>query len=295
MGGDDLGSDDEYFVAPVRGIMDDDDDDNGSSVDANQAKETLEGRIRRRSENHGEESYADDDDDGIHQEPSKKKQKKTKTKRGGDGGQKLKSIGHRVVEESAEQQAEFLSEFIGEPFTTQNIAAQRPDQQQKQQQQPKDDEEDGFSFSAAERLVSFISKKQLKKPQQGPKLPSPRVLILAISARRAVAILKELAPLRIQIAKLFPKQGTCHEQATQLSETKFCVAVGTPQRIKELMDRGSLSVKQTQLVLLDTFQNDKRFSVYTLPDTSTYCVDVLKDYVRPECDQRPKRIKVGFL
>ena len=290
MGGDDLGSDDEYFVAPIRGDVSDDDDD--SVV----AKRRGGAGTKKRKQAEGESI---DGNDGLEGPTSSEKTKKQKKKqRHGDGSQqKLRSFGHRIVEESVSKQAELLSEFTGVSFASQNIASERPDQQQKQPQKSHDSDSDGDDndFSASERLISLISKKQLKKPCQGPKASSPRVLILSISARRAVAILKELAPLKIQIAKLFPKQGSCQEQARQLSETNFCVAVGTPQRINELLQRDALRLSQTQLVLLDTFQNDKRFSVYTLPDTSKFCVDILKDHVHSECTKRPKRIKVGFL
>jgi len=294
MGGDDLGSDDEYFVAPIRGDVSDDEDD---SVVAKGGGGGGSGSKRRKQE----EADRIVDNDGLEGSTSKttKKQKKQQQRHGDGSQQKLRSFGYRIVEECVSKQAELLSGFTGVSFTSQNIAAERPDQQQKQRPQKSDDDDhdndDDGDFSASERLVSFISKKQLKKPCQGPKASSPRVLILSISARRAVAILKELAPFKIQIAKLFPKQGTCQEQARQLAETNFCVAVGTPQRLNELLQRDALRLSQTQLVLLDTFQNDKQFSVYTLPDTSKFCVDALKDHVHPECTKRPKRIKVGFL
>ena len=289
MGGDDLGSDDEYFAAPIRADVSDDEDD---SVEG---KERGGAGTKKRKQADGGKIDGNDDLEGPSSEKTKKQKKKQH--RGDGSQQKLRSYGHRIVQESVSKQAELLSEFTGVSFASQNIVSERPDQQQKQPQKSDDGDGDGNDndFSASERLISFISKKQLKKPCQGPKSSSPRVLILSISARRAVAILKELAPLKIQIAKLFPKQGSCQEQARQLAESNFCVAVGTPQRLSELLQRDALRLNQTQLVLLDTFQNDKQFSVYTLPDTSKFCVDILKEHVHSECTKRPKRIKVGFL
>jgi U3-containing 90S pre-ribosomal complex subunit len=281
MGGDDLASDDEYFVAPVRAGNDDDDDDDKDSQDGSDTDKT--GNLKRQQ---NPNSSSRDDD------PPSKKQKSRKQL----GGGKIEEVGRRIVDESVQRKAELLSEYTGVEFLSQNIASERPDQQRTDTSSGNNSCDDLL----ADRLVSFISKKQLKKPQQqghnnNNTKSSPRVLILALSARRAVAILKELAPLRLQVAKLFPKQGTCQEQARQLAETNFIAAVGTPQRLKDLLDRGSLSLSATQLVLLDTFQNGKNFSVYTLPDTAPFCIDVLKDHVQPECCRRPKRIKVGFV
>jgi len=148
-----------------------------------------------------------------------------------------------------------------------------------------------------ERLLCMISKKQLKKT--GPHTrTSPRAIILCLSARRCVAVLKDLAPLRLRIAKLFPKQGTIEEQGRQLETNEFGIAVGTPHRVKELMERGSLSLKDTLLFGLDTFENDKSFSVYTLPDTTTHTQELLKNHVQPQCAISRKKendLKVGFV
>ena len=73
------------------------------------------------------------------------------------------------------------------------------------------------------------------------------------------------------------------DQAKQLESTDFGLAVGTPHRIKELMERGSLSLNGTTLFGLDIFENDKSFSVYTMADTSPPTQDLLKDHVYPQC------------
>merc|ERR1712166_814329 len=143
-----------------------------------------------------------------------------------------------------------------------------------------------------DRLMCLISKKRLKKQQQQK---SPRAVILCLSARRCVAVLKDLAPLKLRVAKLFPKGGTIDEQARQLESTVCGIAVGTPHRIKELIDRGSLSLKNTQLFGLDTFENPKNFSVYTLPDTAPFIQTLLKDHARPVCCGGRKDLKIGFV
>jgi protein CMS1 len=115
-----------------------------------------------------------------------------------------------------------------------------------------------------------------------------------LSARRAVQVLKELAPLNVRAAKLFAKHITIEDQVKQLQESPFGIAVGTPHRILTLAQQGSLSLEETQCVVLDTFVNDKKFSVYTLPDTMLHTQDFLKEYIKPACQKR-KDCRIGIV
>lgn len=139
---------------------------------------------------------------------------------------------------------------------------------------------DAFSNNFMDRLLSIISKKQLKKSTTRK---SPKAIVVCLSARRCVAVLKDLVPLKLRVAKLFPKQGTLEEQAQQLETAEFGLAIGTPHRINELLERGSLSLKGTSLLGLDVFENDKSYSVYTLADTAVPTQELLKEHVFPQC------------
>jgi hypothetical protein len=134
---------------------------------------------------------------------------------------------------------------------------------------------------------------------------SSRVIIVCISARQCASVLKDLILLKLNIAKLFPKQGTINDQAShQLENNNFGVAIGTPHCIKVLMERGSLSVKNTILIGLDTYENEKKFTFYyTLPNTSCYTQDLLKGHVHPYLLEKSTKggkkvgdvLKVGFI
>jgi hypothetical protein len=119
------------------------------------------------------------------------------------------------------------------------------------------------------------------------------VQIVSISARRAVAILKEISILKVRAAKLFPKNGSIDEQAQQLSSLAFGIAVGTPHRLLSLC-RSDRNVKHTSLNLLDRANllvfdsnvTNKQYSVCTLPDTAPYCIELLNDFAIPQMRQR---------
>jgi hypothetical protein len=290
MGGDDLASDDEYLTGgpsvgtaiPNRGNDDsssDGDDNDEDSSGKNEVRSSAKREKRTRDDGAGE-----DYTDGV---PTKRRvdggTEKSAPKRKKHGGP-MQAMGERIRYESVQSQTEILSKFADVVFQPQHIA--RP-----QTGGPAGRTDSSTSNSVMDRLTNLIAKKQLKTKLQKK---SPRAIVLCLSARRAVAVLKDLAPLRLRVAKLFPKQGTIEDQARQLETTDFGVAVGTPHRINELIERGSLTLGATRLVGLDTYENDKGFSVYTLPDTAPHTEKLLREYAHPECVRR-KDFAIGFV
>mmetsp|Transcript_9737 Transcript_9737/g.21028 ORF Transcript_9737/g.21028 Transcript_9737/m.21028 type:complete len:279 (-) Transcript_9737:67-903(-) len=278
MGGDDLGSDDEYLAAPPRGVEDYGDDSSAEDDEDNEDHDQQQDQKRRRGDggDKDENNVATSNKDKT-AEPTQRKSKK----RGGP----MEVLGSKIRLESAESKAEILSRFSGANFQSSHIA--------KLNSKNKYDIESNIdSNNFMDRLMCLISKKQLKNKTQQR---SPRALIFCLSARRSVAVLKDLAPMKLRVAKLFPKQGTIGEQARQLENTEFGVAVGTPHRIKELIDRGSLTLKNTQLLGFDTFLNPKHQSVCTLHDTAPILKSILKNHAEPICKEGKKDLKIGFV
>jgi len=268
MGGDDLGSDDEYLAAPLGGVGDYVDD---SSVDEDVAKEQTSPTKKRKGDDGGDKSSSSNITNSETGDAKKKKSKK----RGGP----MQVLGTKIRLESTESKAEILSEFADADFQAMHIAKIR-------------DDGNIDSGNFMDRLLCLISKKQLKTKLQQR---SPRAIIFCQSARRSVAILKDLGPIKIRVAKLFPKQGTIGEQSRKMELQEFGLAVGTPHRIKELIDRGSLTLKNTQLLGLDTFLNPKNQSVYTLHDTAPFLKAILKEHAQPICNKGKKDLKIGFV
>ncbi len=265
MGGDDLGSDDEYLAAPLGGAGDYVDD----SSDEDVAQEQTSPTKKRKGDGGGDKTGSSNN---VETDDAKKKKSK---KRGGP----MQVLGTKIRLESTESKAEILSEFADADFQASNIAKIR-------------DDGNIDSGNFMDRLLCLISKKQLKTKLQQR---SPRAIIFCQSARRSVAILKDLGPIKIRVAKLFPKQGTIGEQSRQMELQEFGLAVGTPHRIKELIDRGSLTLKNTQLLGLDTFLNPKNQSVYTLHDTAPFLKAILKEHAQPICNKGKKELKIGFV
>ena len=276
MGGDDLGSDDDFLTTSVRAEEDD------SSVE-----ETAEKSSSKRQRSDKEDSKGDNDADAP---PTKKRNVLLETSR-------------NILELSREEQALFLSAAL-KHYTNLSLeegAAQKSTEKQipsvkrltkclaePKSTSPKDDSNNSF----LDRLLTVASKNRLKKHTVKG---SPSILIICQSARRAVAVLKELAPLNAKAAKLFPKQAPLQQQIRELSSgsNKFALAVGTPQRVLDLLDHSALTLDATQLVVLDGATSNKNFTVCTLPDTAQSCMNLVHQHILPKVLER-KDCKLAF-
>lgn len=82
-------------------------------------------------------------------------------------------------------------------------------------------------------------KKLLKEPPVEA-TAAPAIIIITHSAIRATDLVRGLKEFdkAAKIAKLFAKHLKVEDQARFLAETKLHFAVGTPHRVKELIDLG---------------------------------------------------------
>lgn len=262
MGGDDLCSDDEFLNASV-----DDFPEENRIEEVTGEVEEVGGKRKRKA------------DDSIHELTTKKSSMKL-----------LINTGRDLEKQKADVQAKFL--WTGLKHYV----------QLKGESISSDMKIEDFHLrtSSAEsllnRLKDVISMKKLKKWKP---IGSPMVIVLCISARRAVAVLKELSALKVRAAKLFAKHMSVDQQKEMLTDQAFGIAVGTPNRIQVLChDEGkgkaTLYLGKTTHVIIDCHVNQKGYTVCTLPDTAPDTMDFLKQRVIPQIKKR-KDIKISFL
>lgn len=112
----------------------------------------------------------------------------------------------------------------------------------------------------------------------------PIILVVCSSASRATEIIRSLSgrPLKCKVAKLFAKHFKISEQVNMLALESFPVAVGTPHRLSKLIEVGALSLRLTQLVLVDMQPDSKMFNIITLPAVKHDFYDLLYSYIFPE-------------
>lgn len=267
MGGDDLGSDDEFLNPGVEDTAGD---------------KLLEKVEREEAKKRKRDDKADDDDDAPADEvPTKKSSMKV-----------LIEAGRGLEKKAADVQAAFLwmslkhyVQMKGDPITGLHKIEARHITTSEETTLPA-------------RLKDCAA--SMKKIKNWKPIGSPMVLIICISARRAVAVLKELAPLKTRAAKLFAKHLDIRDQKEMLNNQSFAIAVGTPNRLQMLCqpERGTnkapLYLGKTTLVLLDSHVNQKGYTVCSLPDTAPDTMDLLKEKVMPELKKR-KDIRIAFL
>ncbi|KAK2171533.1 hypothetical protein NP493_1056g01055 [Ridgeia piscesae] len=114
---------------------------------------------------------------------------------------------------------------------------------------------------------------------------SPLVLIVTSAATRATDLIRDLKDVKTKkckIAKLFAKHIKLKEQEKLLQKSTVHIGVGTPNRMQALLDSGSLSLKQTKLVLLDwTWRDLKLRRLIDVPETRTDLWSLLTSHVIP--------------
>ena len=316
MGGDDLGSDDEFLnptldsnnvgrLEALQSFADGDyDNDSDDNVNGGQQQQEAQQQQRRRHQEQGG-STKDTNNDGrigaVTTETVSSSKRKRKgqaddsTKDGTISNKKTKSnfrvlleTAREVATESAEVQSTFLWTMLKHETQLKNIGVEDLPKIEKHHVMASTEQD------LKSRLRGAVSLKKLKswKP-----IASPMVLIVCLSARRAVAVLKELSQLKVRAAKLFAKHMSIDDQRELLQTSAFGLAVGTPHRIQALCEkengRSTLYLGKTKLVILDTHANQKGYTVCTLPDTASECMSFVREQVLPELKAR-KDIKVAF-
>jgi hypothetical protein len=335
MGGDDLGSDDDlYYVGidsrrrhPLRdeaGSSDDDNDDNDESDDDGGA-----GRGIKRQRPNEPLSFSSNDRSLI-STSAKAASGDAKVVDGGDGHgedeRRLFREAAQVEAQSLQQQASFVTRLCRCHYRSPQDDAADGDEKKKKTEvsftflplhlasynnnnnnnsrNATSSSKLGADASYLDKLKMCVSAKKLKNwRSSSPKSPSsnvtsPCVIIVCSSARRAVAILKDLAPLKLPVAKLFPKNGSVQQQLASLQQSAKSspvIAVGTPHRLLQISQQShSQLVQRTLLVVLDTFASSHGATVGTAADTAPHCAAFVVDHLVPQL-QRRNDLKLAFL
>lgn len=347
--GDDLASDDEYLFDA--GLIDSSDNrgtailssDDDEDEDITALKESAISSVTTKKRKNNTDPNADE-------VTSKKRNKKKKKEKAVPTNSKnvLIHAGRGIALDSTESQSMFLNTLyshatkLSEGNTTKDTNANKEDTEEN------DGEEDisdrAFSFqehlyqapkSVDEKtntynhsnIAAYLksgalpSNKRLKNWKHSN---SPMVLVITISARRAVELMKQLSSeIKLPICKLFAKHLKVEEQAELLcngvggnknnnSQSNgggnnkkkakyYSLAVGTPNRLLKLLQHmegegGSpaLRLNHTELIIIDCHTDSKGWNVCTLKDTSSDLMEVLRMGVIPQLEKRTGKVKIGL-
>ncbi|GMF16840.1 unnamed protein product [Phytophthora lilii] len=82
------------------------------------------------------------------------------------------------------------------------------------------------------------------------------------------------------------------EQAKQLASNYLPIAVGTPARVKKLLEMGALSLKHTTHVIFDMEKDKKQLTVLELKDTATEMMDLVQYHFIPCLNKEDNKMKI---
>ncbi|WFC94986.1 Protein cms1 [Malassezia brasiliensis] len=125
----------------------------------------------------------------------------------------------------------------------------------------------------------------------------PRVLVVTGNAQRAADLARALRALLPEdesrpakrrkgaevstaggVAKLFARHFKVDEQVTHLQENATPLAVGTPHRIQQLLERGALRTDHLQALVVDHSWTDAKMrTIFDTPETRDALVHLVSD------------------
>ncbi|KAK3394110.1 U3-containing 90S pre-ribosomal complex subunit-domain containing protein [Podospora didyma] len=101
-----------------------------------------------------------------------------------------------------------------------------------------------------------------EKLQQAPKaLGSPHTILVAGAGQRAADLVRAVRTFQQKgnpVAKLFAKHFKLEEQVSFLKKTRTGIAVGTPQRLMDLIDDGALNITSLRRIVIDASHIDQK-------------------------------------
>eukprot|EP00041_Stephanoeca_diplocostata_P024261 m.609405 g.609405 ORF g.609405 m.609405 type:complete len:193 (+) comp22489_c0_seq1:808-1386(+) len=150
------------------------------------------------------------------------------------------------------------------------------------------------TFPGEASMLSCTSKPGKKprknKPPPADTLGAPRVLVLCMSAIRAVDVIRSLHALN-PVGKLFGKHKQLGSQIEYVKSTPFNVAVGTPARVLKLLSERALRLDRVQLCVLDaTYVDAKQRTLLEQPETLQSLRTFLTEHAAPRCRAHSMRV-----
>lgn len=330
-----------------RGTAVSSDDEGGSDDDTKVAatKPSLAASSTRKRKGAGVESNSAADDDGddvaVKQSStsSKKRTKNTSSKN------LLIEAGRGIARDTVDAQALFLSTIYSHSLKMSEGSGENDKDDKEQSTEtttfsfgphhlyctPESTNEKTRQFNHT-NLASFLKSGPLpamKRLKNWKHPNSPMVLIVTLSARRSVELMKQLSTsLKLPIAKLFAKHLSVEDQVELLQggvkkakaedngeignkkgsvgkkHRCYSLAVGTPGRLLKLLRHGreepgsdgfgALRLNHTELVILDCHEDSKGWNVCTLKDTSKELMEFTKEGMVPQLEKRRGKIKLAM-
>jgi hypothetical protein len=115
---------------------------------------------------------------------------------------------------------------------------------------------------------------------------APVLLIVCASAIRATEVIKSISSklIKVKIAKLFAKHIKIVDQIELLSKDYYPIVIGTPNRLRKLIEIGGLHLNRLQIVLIDYTNDQKHYNLTTLAEVNQDFYELLFGPIYQERD-----------
>ncbi|XP_038622008.1 protein CMSS1 isoform X1 [Tachyglossus aculeatus] len=148
------------------------------------------------------------------------------------------------------------------------------------------------SFSS---YLKEICPKWAKLRKNHKEKKSVLMLIICSSARRALEVMRSMAPFKgdCKVLKLFAKHIKIQEQVRLLEKSVIHLAVGTPGRIKALVQQDGLNLNSLKYLVFDwNWRDQKLRRLMDIPEIRKDTIELLEMRVIKLC--RTESLKLGL-
>ncbi|XP_068816493.1 protein CMSS1 isoform X7 [Struthio camelus] len=148
------------------------------------------------------------------------------------------------------------------------------------------------SFSS---YLKEICPKWAKLRKNHKETKSVVMLVICSSALRSLELIKSMTAFKgdCRVLKLFAKHIKIKEQITMLEKGIFHIGVGTPGRIKALVEQDGLYLNSTKYMILDwNWRDQKLRRMMDIPEIKKETIDLLEMSIIKLC--REGSVKLGL-
>ncbi|XP_037989363.1 protein CMSS1 isoform X2 [Motacilla alba alba] len=121
------------------------------------------------------------------------------------------------------------------------------------------------------------------------------MLVLCSSALRSLELIKSMTAFKgdCRVIKLFAKHIKIKEQMNMLEKGMFHIGVGTPGRVKALVEQDALCLNSTKYMILDwNWRDQKLRRMMDIPEIKKETIDLLEKSIIKLC--RDGSVKLGL-
>ncbi|KIY00072.1 uncharacterized protein Z520_03757 [Fonsecaea multimorphosa CBS 102226] len=129
------------------------------------------------------------------------------------------------------------------------------------------------------------------------KVASPHTIVITISGMRIADLMRELRVFKSKdskVGKFMPKHMKLEMNVEFLQSNKVGIAIGTPERLNQLLEAGALKTGGLQRIVVDgSYQDEKRSTIFTNGQVFQPMVALLNDdSIRPRYGAAQNKIDI---